>query len=193
MTTPDVLLSANNLGLLRGERVVLSNTSIEVRRGEAVILRGANGAGKTTLLRVLAGLTKAETGTVEHFACHHWLGHQDGLKPHETPVTHMALWAKAWGAPKSETPDILNRLNLTRPKDVAARYLSAGQRRRTAIGRLLLEKRPIWLLDEPFTALDMDGQDLLRTLIAEHRASGGAIVAAIHGSADFDKSREVAL
>lgn len=193
MQEPDLLLTARHLGILRGERVVLSNTDIDVYRGEAVILRGANGAGKTTLLRILAGLTKAETGKVDYQARFHWLGHQDGLKPHETPHNHLKLWSKAWGTPQQEIASILERLNLTRPMDVAARYLSAGQRRRTGIGRLLLQPRPVWLLDEPFTALDSDGQDLLRTLIAEQRSAGGAIVAAIHGHAGIENSREVML
>ncbi len=193
MAAPGVLLSARNLGILRGERVVLSDTSVDVHAGEAIILLGANGAGKTTLLRILAGLTQAETGSVELSAPFHWLGHRDGLKPHETPYSHLMHWAKAWGAPNSPITNIIERLGLTRPMDVPARHLSAGQRRRTAIGRLLLEPRALWLLDEPFTALDTDGQDLLRSLITAHRANGGAIVTAIHGDAGLETSKEMVL
>lgn len=193
METPDALLSARNLGILRGERVVLSGVSVDVCAGEAVILRGANGSGKTTLLRILAGLTLPETGAVDRPSPFHWLGHSDGLKPHETPRSHLSHWAKAWGAPITPINDIIDRLGLTRPRDVAGRYLSAGQRRRTAIGRLLLEPRALWLLDEPFTALDTEGQDLLKSLIASHRNDGGAIVAAIHGNSGLEASREITL
>lgn len=193
MAVPDVLLSARNLGILRGERIVLSDANVNVHAGEVVILRGANGAGKTTLLRILAGLTQAETGSVEQSAPFHWLGHRDGLKPHETPRSHLMHWAKAWGAPVAPVTDIIDRLGLTRPMDVPARYLSAGQRRRTAIGRLLLEPRALWLLDEPFTALDTEGQDLLRSLITAHREDGGAIVAAIHGDMGLETSKEMTL
>jgi heme exporter protein A len=160
--------------------------------GEALVLRGANGAGKTTLLRILAGLTRPEAGRVARDAAHHWIGHREGLKPQETPRGHLKLWAKAWGSPVS-TDSALSRLGLARPADVAGRYLSAGQRRRTALARLLLEDRPVWLLDEPYTALDSDGRVLVDTLIAEHRAKGGAIIAAIHGVAGFTASRDLVL
>ncbi len=193
MTAPGMLLSAQNLGILRGERVVLSGASIDVHAGEAIILRGANGAGKTTLLRILANLTQPEAGSKKIMVPFHWLGHRDGLKPHETPRSHLNHWARTWGTSVSVIDKTLEQLGLTRAMDVAARYLSAGQRRRTALGRLLLEPRALWLLDEPFTALDTDGQNLLRSLIKTHRNEGGAIVAAIHGEVGLETSKELVL
>ena len=178
--------------MIRGERVLFREVSVAVRAGDALLLRGANGAGKTTLLRILAGLTRPEAGRVTREAAHHWVGHREGLKPQETPREHLKLWAQAWGS-DAETDSVLTRMGLARPADVAGRYLSAGQRRRTALARLLLEDRPVWLLDEPYTALDADGRKLVDDLIAAHRAKGGAVVAAIHGEAGFAASGDLTL
>ena len=186
------LLAAAGLGMIRGERVLFRDVSLTVRSGEALVLRGANGTGKTTLLRILAGLTRPEAGLVTREAAHHWVGHREGLKPQETPRAHLKLWAQAWGA-GAATDSVLTRMGLTRPADVAGRYLSAGQRRRTALARLLLEDRPVWLLDEPYTALDAEGRALVDALIADHRSKGGAVIAAIHGEAGFAASRELTL
>ena len=178
--------------MIRGERVLFREISVAVRAGDALLLRGANGAGKTTLLRVLAGLTRPEAGRVTRAAAHHWVGHREGLKPQETPREHLKLWTQAWGS-GAETDSVLTRMGLARPADVAGRYLSAGQRRRTALARLLLEDRPVWLLDEPYTALDADGRKLVDDLIAAHRAMGGAVIAAIHGEAGFAASGDLTL
>ena len=186
------LLSGAGLGMIRGERVLFREVSVAVRAGDALLLRGANGAGKTTLLRILAGLTRPEAGRVTREAAHHWVGHREGLKPQETPREHLKLWAQAWGS-GAETDSVLTRMGLARPADVAGRYLSAGQRRRTALARLLLEDRPVWLLDEPYTALDADGRKLVDDLIAAHRARGGAVVAAIHGEAGFAANGDLTL
>jgi heme exporter protein A len=188
----DPLLSGTGLGMIRGERVLFREVSLAVHPGEALVLRGANGTGKTTLLRILAGLTRPEAGSVARNEAHHWVGHREGLKPQETPRAHLKLWAQAWGA-GAETDSVLTRMGLSRPADVAGRHLSAGQRRRTALARLLLEDRPVWLLDEPYTALDAEGRALVDALIAEHRAKGGAVIAAVHGAAGFAASRELAL
>ena len=186
------LLSASGLGMIRGERVLFTGIGLSVSGGESAVLRGSNGAGKTTLLRILAGLTQPEAGEVSRNGAHHWFAHREGLKPHETPRTHLALWAKAWGSGE-DIDAILARMGLKRPADVPARYLSAGQRRRTALGRLLLEQRPLWLLDEPYTALDAEGRELVLELIEAHLASGGALVAAIHGESGFVPASEVVL
>lgn len=186
------LLSAHGLGMIRGERVLFRDVSLTLCAGEAVLLRGANGAGKTTLLRILAGLTRPEAGSVALEAPVHWCGHREGLKPAETPRTHLALWASAWGA-AADHEAILQRMGLARPAEVAARYLSAGQRRRTALARLLLEDRPVWLLDEPYTALDAEGRALVDDLIAQHLVNGGAVIAAVHGEAGFAPSAELLL
>lgn len=185
-------LTAAGLGMIRGERVLFRDVRLAVRPGDALVLRGANGAGKTTLLRILAGLTQPEAGTVTRAAPLHWFGHREGLKPQETPRAHLKLWASAWGSDEN-IDAVLSGMGLARPADVAARYLSAGQRRRTALARLLLEDRPVWLLDEPYTALDAEGRARVDGLIAEHRAKGGAVIAAIHGEAGFAASGDLTL
>ena len=156
------------------------------------MLRGANGSGKSTLLRMIAGLSRPDAGNVARTTRHHWVGHRNGVKPHETPRKHLAHWGRVWGS-STNPVEVARQMGLERPMDVAGRLLSAGQKRRTAIGRLLLVERPVWLLDEPFTALDAAGRELLTGLIADHRAKGGALVAALHGEAPFQASRELTL
>ena len=185
------LLSAADIGMIRGERLLFREVSLSLAPGEAIVLRGPNGAGKTTLLRILAGLTQAETGTIDRNAPHHWVAHRDGLKPHETPREHLTLWARAWGQSTTDIEPLLDKMGLSRPSDVPAKHLSAGQRRRTALARLHLEYRPVWLLDEPLTALDSEGRTLLLGMIEQHRQSDGVVVAAVHGDAGFHATREV--
>ena len=177
---------------MRGERVLFSDVSIAAHAGELILLRGANGSGKTTLLRQLAGLSEPQAGEVLRGSPHHWIGHTNGLKAHETPRTHLQHWANVWGS-AADIPDILKEMNLKRPADVPCRMLSAGQKRRTALARLSLQERPVWLLDEPFNALDTDGQAHLAGMMEAHRAKGGTVIAALHGAAPIEATREVAL
>lgn len=190
MTAP--FLSGTGLGAIRGERVLFTGVNVSVHGGEAILLRGRNGSGKTTLLRQLAGLSEPQSGTITRNTAHHWIGHTNGLKPHETPRTHLKHWARVWGS-AAEIDAILDHMAMKRPADVPNRMLSAGQKRRAALGRLLLTPRDIWLLDEPFNALDTEGQTLLAKMVAAHRASGGAVVAALHGTAPIEATREVTL
>ncbi|WP_143435481.1 heme ABC exporter ATP-binding protein CcmA [Henriciella aquimarina] len=190
--TDGLLIEADGLGAVRGERILFSGLHLSLRPGEAIVLRGPNGSGKSTLLRLLAGLTAPAVGEVQPSGPHHWLGHRDGLKPYETPRQHLRHWARAWGS-EADPEAVATEMGLSRPIDVPARLLSAGQRRRTALARLLLDERPIWLLDEPFTALDTNGRDLLTSLFVEHRRKGGGIIAALHGDALSETSREVVL
>ncbi len=188
----DLLLLATGLGAIRGERRLYSGVNITANKGDVILLRGKNGAGKTTLLRQLAGLTDAAAGSVDRKATYHWLGHSNGLKAHETPRSHLRHWAKVWGA-SADFDHVISAMGLARPADIPASLLSAGQKRRTAIGRLKLVERSVWLLDEPFNALDSDGQSLLSEMIETHRVGGGAVIAALHGDAPVEASREVAL
>lgn len=187
-----VLIEGRGLGAVRGERVLFRDVSITAAAGELILLRGANGSGKTTLLRQLAGLSEPQAGTIEHSATHHWIGHTNGLKAHETPRSHLRHWAHVWGS-DGNIAAILADLGMTRPADVPCRMLSAGQKRRTALARLQLQARKLWLLDEPFNALDTDGQTHLAHMIETHRASGGAVIAALHGAAPVAATREVVL
>ncbi|MEO1660889.1 MAG: heme ABC exporter ATP-binding protein CcmA [Pseudomonadota bacterium] len=191
MTEP-ALISGTDLGAVRGERVLFRGVSIAAHPGDLVLLRGANGSGKTTLLRQLAGLSEPQTGEILRAGQHHWIGHTNGLKAHETPRRHLRHWASVWGS-GADIEAVLNAMAMTRPAEVPSRMLSAGQKRRTALARLRLETRPLWLLDEPFNALDTDGQALLAGMIETHRAAGGAVIAALHGQAPIKASAEVSL
>lgn len=186
------LIQGSDLGAIRGERVLYRGVSVEVAPGELVLLRGANGSGKTTLLRQLAGLSELQSGTIERTGLHHWIGHTNGLKAYETPRAHVAHWARVWGS-EADVDLILNEVGLNRPVNVPCRMLSAGQKRRTALARLLLEQRQLWLLDEPFNALDSEGQVLLAEMIDAHQQEGGAVLAALHGSAPVKATREIKL
>ncbi|MEL6860761.1 MAG: heme ABC exporter ATP-binding protein CcmA [Pseudomonadota bacterium] len=186
------LIQGRGLGAVRGERVLFRDISISAHAGDLILLRGANGSGKTTLLRQLAGLSEPQAGEIERAGSHHWIGHTNGLKAHETPRAHLRHWARVWGS-DTDSDGVLNEMGLSRPANVPSRMLSAGQKRRTALARLKLQSRALWLLDEPFNALDTDGQALLADLITAHRATGGAVIAALHGTAPIDASGEVVL
>ena len=172
--------------------MLFRDVSIAAHAGELILLRGVNGSGKTTLLRQLAGLSDPQAGEVLRLEPHHWIGHTNGLKAHETPRTHLQHWARTWGS-SADISGILKDMGLTRPADVPCRMLSAGQKRRTALARLKLEERSVWLLDEPFNALDTDGQAHLAEMIEAHCAADGAVIAALHGAAPVAATREVAL
>ena len=186
------LIQGAGLGAVRGERVLFRNISITAKAGELILLRGANGSGKTTLLRQLAGLSEPQAGEIERAGGHHWIGHTNGLKAHETPRSHLKHWARVWGS-AADIDTVLEEMGLSRPADVPSRMLSAGQKRRTALARLKLQARPLWMLDEPFNALDTDGQRQLAEMIEAHRASGGAVIAALHGAAPVEANSEVVL
>lgn len=172
---------------MRGYRTLFENVSLQLAPGDALELRGPNGSGKSTLLRILAGLTRAEGGEVawairgEDDLPRHYLGHADAIKPNETAGQQARFWARFFGRPESAAAEALATVGLASRADVPGRGLSAGQRRRLALSRLLIDPRPVWLLDEPAAALDVDGRKLLDQLVATHRAGGGALVVAIHG------------
>ena len=165
-----------------GQLLILRTDSRDPGRGEDFL----------SLLRQLAGLSEPLAGDVKRISAHHWIGHTNGLKAHETPRTHLQHWARVWGS-DAEVGAVLERLGMTRPANVPCRMLSAGQKRRTALARLLLQPRDLWLLDEPFNALDTEGQSKLAEMIESHRAEGGAVIAALHGAAPVKASREVEL
>ena len=202
MTASDADLVAEDLACRRGERLVFAGLSFRLPPGGALVLTGANGSGKTSLLRLLAGLLVPAAGRLawgetavardvaEHRTRLHYVGHQDGVKPGLTPRETLAFWAALHGRePSRETPVLdaaLAAFALEPVADWPCRWLSAGQRRRLALARLLLIPAPLWLLDEPVAALDNDNQRRLERAIAEHRAASGRVVLATHMAIDMD-------
>lgn len=178
------LLTAENLSVLRGDRVLLQNFSLHIGAGELVHLRGANGVGKTSLLETLAGLRRAGGGRVELAEPDsglHWLGHRNGLNLSLSPVENLQFWCGLNGVDARGVPDSLQRLAVpARAQRRACRSLSAGQKRRSALARLLLQRRPLWLLDEPLDGLDAAGLGLFAELVSAHCAQGGAVLMTSH-------------
>ncbi len=183
----------DDLAVQRGERILFSKLSARLVAGEAVALTGANGAGKTTLLRVVAGLTAPLAGTVKfegaggHLpnddarreACH-LVGHQDGLKAARSAAAELAFQVQWTGGNLASAEDAAARLGLTRLLKLPVRVLSAGQRRRLALARLIASPRSLWLLDEPLSPLDAEARALFGQIMGEHLARGGLILAAVH-------------
>jgi len=167
-------------------RAALSDVSFALPAGASLGLCGSNGAGKSTLLRILAGLTRPLAGEVRYSGAHqdghrHYLGHLDAVKPTETALEQARFWARYFGRPQDVADAAIKRVGLAARRAVPGRGLSAGQKRRLALTRLLIEPRPVWLLDEPTAALDAEGRMLVMQLVAEHRAGGGMVIAAVHG------------
>lgn len=179
-------LTGNDLTAVRGGRTVFSGLSFNLSSGQTLAVTGANGAGKSTLLRLVAGLLRPAIGTVTLdeageggiAASLHYLGHLDGLKTALTVRQNLAFWQKLWSGGGVE--GALERVGLGNLIDLHVGVLSAGQRRRVAIARLLIVDRPLWLLDEPATALDATSEATLGGIIREHLASGGMAMIATH-------------
>jgi heme exporter protein A len=192
-----IVLSVENLAAARGLRVLFEGLSLRLSGGEVLELRGPNGSGKSTLLRILGGLTRAHAGEVKFTGPdddppRHYLGHSDAVKPAETAAEQARFWARYFGRDAKAADAALERVALTSRREVPGRGLSAGQKRRLALARLLIDPRPVWLLDEPTAALDVDGRKLVAALVDEHRSGGGMVIAAIHGDG-FAGSRTVDL
>lgn len=181
-----LVLEVTNLAAARGLRVLFEGLNLRVSGGEVLELRGPNGSGKSTLLRILAGLTRQHAGTVAWSGAsgdspHHYLGHLDAVKPSETAIEQATFWASCFGRGRSAVPAVMQRVGLKGRERVPGRGLSAGQKRRLALTRLLIDPRPVWLLDEPTAALDVEGRKLVDDLVTQHVALGGMVIAAVHG------------
>lgn len=183
------LVSARDLALLRGERLVFAGLAFAVPEGGALLLTGANGAGKSSLLRCLAGLLPPSDGQVlwqgedafadraAHALRLRYAGHAEAIKPSLTVAENIAFWARLWGG---DPRAALAAVGLDGLADLPARVLSSGQRRRLSLARLLLGDPLLWLLDEPTVGLDAASVARLGALLAAHRAKGGAVIAATH-------------
>jgi len=183
-------LCLQDLSLERSARVLFSGLSARVAASEALAVTGANGAGKTSLLRAVAGLLRPAGGEIvfegasdagEARRAHlHLLGHLDGLKSARTAGEELLFQARWSGAGDDAALAAAERLDLTRQLALEVRRLSAGQKRRLALARLIAAPRPLWLLDEPLAPLDAAGRALMGEIMSEHLAGGGLILAAVH-------------
>ncbi|MEO1078159.1 MAG: cytochrome c biogenesis heme-transporting ATPase CcmA [Pseudomonadota bacterium] len=189
----DRLLSARGLGIERAGRVLFAGLDLDLAPGEIVHLRGANGAGKTTLLRILAGLSRfGFEGDVNRHSEALFLGHHSAVKTLLTPRENLRWHPSGECFHDAEAIDrALEAVGLYGYEDTPAGQLSAGQQRRVDLARLYLSRHLVWLLDEPFTAIDVQGVARLEERFARHAALGGAALLTSHQSLDLDHAVRV--
>jgi heme exporter protein A len=197
-------LVADALTSTRGGRTLFSGLSFAVDGGDALLLLGPNGAGKTTLIRLIVGLLAPTQGRVGLEGgdaelslgeqCH-YVGHLNALKSNLTVEENAAFWCRFLGAGSADDriEAALAAFGLAHLRDIPAAYLSAGQKRRLGLARVLLADRPVWLLDEPTVSLDSASQGMLIAAVNAHIAAGGLVVAATHVPLAFDKACEMHL
>lgn len=198
-------LLVENLAIDRGGRRVLEHVGFALAPGEALLVTGANGAGKSTLLAALAGLLPAAGGRIALEGSDdpeapvseycHYVGHREALKSQLTARETLDFWAALLdvGRPGLAAGAALAAFGLGHAADFPVGYLSAGQRRRCSLARILVAPRPVWLLDEPVTALDVASQARFAALMRTHLAGGGLIVAATHAPIGLDEARRLEL
>jgi heme exporter protein A len=204
--SPDLPASGfagRGLACRRGERLVFAGLSFTVPPGGALVLTGPNGSGKSSLLRLMAGLTPTEAGVLAwdggpvredpaaHRARLHFIGHHDAVKPVLTVAETVAFWAGMRGG--NAVAPALERFGLAALATWPCRMLSAGQRRRVALARLVASPAALWLLDEPRTGLDSDAVADLAAAIAAHRAQGGLVVLSTHAPVPLDGAATLSL
>jgi heme exporter protein A len=193
-------LIAEKITCVRGGRQVFADLSFSIDKGQALVVMGPNGAGKSSLLRLVAGLLRPAAGhlrleggsdaSIGEQA--HYLGHLDAVKGALSILENLSFWADYLGH-EGDLRRALENVDLHRLADLPAGYLSAGQKRRLAIARLIAVRRPIWLLDEPVASLDAAAQAALASLMRDHLRDGGLIVAASHGPIGLGRARTLEL
>jgi heme exporter protein A len=199
-------LKGTGLCCVRGGRRVFAGVDFTVESRKSVVLTGANGAGKSSLLRLIAGLIRPAEGAVALTGGDgelsvgeqaHYVGHLDPLKPALTVMENLTFWARFLNGEAGAGPEAAQRgleaVGLGELGHLPAGYLSAGQRRRLSLARMLAVPRPIWLLDEPTTALDAASQERLGRVMQAHLDGGGIIIAATHGPLGLDGAQELRL
>ena len=187
------MLEAKSLSCVRDERILFSELSFTVKPGEIIQVEGPNGAGKTSLLRILAGLAQPESGevcwrgknTLRHRENYHqdllFLGHQPGIKTMLTPFENLQFYQAVRAAPDRQAIwRALDLVGLVGYEDLPVAQLSAGQQRRVALARLWLSESPLWILDEPLTAIDKQGVAELISLFEQHAQQGGMVLLTTH-------------
>lgn len=194
MVWSSALLTVEALACQRGVRLLFENLGFSLRSGQALLVVGPNGAGKSSLLRIVAGLLTPGSGRVvlgglagegaqaEHI---HYLGHDDAVKGTLSVAANLGFWRAVLGPTGLGVEEALEEVGLGGLGRLPAAVLSAGQKRRLAIARLLVTRRPLWVLDEPTTALDTTAQARFAALGRAHLQAGGLIIAATHAPIDF--------
>lgn len=196
---PALALEVANLACRRGGRLIFEDLNLRLGNGEAVALTGRNGAGKSSLIAMLCGRLRPDGGRIAVEGAgeaplaeiSHLVGHRDGLKTALTARENLGFAQDLLGEPALSPEEALAEVGLAHVAPLPIGYLSAGQRRRVALARLLVARRPFWLLDEPLAALDIASQAMLAGLMRAHLSKGGAILAATHGPLGIDGAREV--
>lgn len=188
------MLASENLACVRGERPIFTGISFDLEAGEVLVVTGANGSGKTSLLRIVCGLLEAAAGEVRWHGSNAralgddyrgeiaYLGHQNGLKDDLSATENLRVWAGVAGvaADRAAAQHALARLGLEGRADFPVRWLSQGQKRRAALARLLVARRALWILDEPFAGLDRASTATVEALLQEHLAGGGMAILTTH-------------
>jgi len=191
-------LEAQGLECIRDDRVLFSDLAFRLERGQALLLEGRNGSGKTSLLRILCGIRYPDAGTVrwngteieklgaDYYQHTAYVGHRDGNKLDLTALENLAM-ARALGRPGAVTPqEALEKVDLYGFEDTLTRNLSAGQQRRLALARLLVTDATLWILDEPFTSLDVHGIRVVEELLEAHTRAGGMLAVTSHHTVNLD-------
>jgi heme exporter protein A len=205
----DFWLAAERITIERGGRIVIDDLSFRAGAGAALVVTGPNGSGKSTLLRTIAGLVHLASGRLQlhggnaekTLAEHcHYFGHLDGLKSALTVAENATFWRDFYRPIDVSTADgtlsvatALDEVGLDHLAHLPAAYLSAGQRRRLSLARLLVSRRSIWLLDEPTSALDSASEERLVACVNRHLSTGGVVIAATHAPLAFDTISELSL
>ncbi|MDO4429713.1 MAG: cytochrome c biogenesis heme-transporting ATPase CcmA [Lonepinella koalarum] len=200
-------LQLEQLTCQRGDKILFSDLSLEFGAGDFVQIEGHNGIGKTSLLRIMAGLAQPVVGKVrwnnqpisscreEYYANLLYLGHQAGVKPELTAWENLAFYQKIGRCKQGEEIlwQVLDIVGLLGREDISASQLSAGQQKRIALARLWLSEAPLWILDEPFTAIDKQGVPVLAALFEQHSQQGGMVILTSHQEVPSNKLQKVRL
>lgn len=193
------MLEARELLCERDERTLFSGLSFTLNAGEWVQITGSNGAGKTTLLRLLTGLSRPDAGEVlwqgqplhQVRDSYHqnllWIGHQPGIKTRLTALENLHFYHR--DGDTAQCLEALAQAGLAGFEDIPVNQLSAGQQRRVALARLWLTRATLWILDEPFTAIDVNGVDRLTQRMAQHTEQGGIVILTIHQPLNVAESK----
>lgn len=200
MPEPDApLITASKITCIKEERILFEELSFEINAGEIVQVEGPNGAGKTSLLRILAGLSQPYSGQVmfQQFDIEEdpetyrqnltYLGHQAGVKGELTSQENLEFYLKLHSEPVEVAEKRLAQVNLLGFEDSLASHLSAGQHRRTSLARLWQSHQKVWILDEPFTAIDKQGVKNLEQRFVEHAQNGGCVILTTHQDIAIDE------